>query len=66
MLLKTWKKFGKPGKNLEKTSGNPVSIFSLELERSELPFNFEFESFFFKVENIETINFGIWHFGQKS
>ena len=51
---------------MEKTSGNPVSIFSLELERSELPFNFEFESFFFKVENIETINFGIWHFGQKS
>ena len=22
--FKTWKKFGKPGKNLEKTSGNPV------------------------------------------
>ena len=24
--FKTWKKFGKPGKSLEKTSGNPENI----------------------------------------
>ena len=27
--FKTWKKFGKPGKYFEKTSGNPV-VFSLQ------------------------------------
>ena len=26
VFFKTWKKFGKPGKNFEKMSGNPVSI----------------------------------------
>ena len=26
VVLRTWKKFGKPGKNSEKTSGNPVFI----------------------------------------
>ena len=26
VLLKTWKKFGKPGNNFEKTGGNPVFI----------------------------------------
>ena len=25
VLLKTWKKFGKPGKKFENTSGNPVT-----------------------------------------
>ena len=26
VLLKTWKKFSKPGKNFEKTSSNPVGF----------------------------------------
>ena len=31
-FLKTWKKFRKPGKCFEKTSGNPVSSFTVSFQ----------------------------------
>ena len=36
MLLKTWKKFRKPGKNFDKTIGNPVSQKHLYPSKKQL------------------------------